>query len=251
MRKYVKLLFFALLVSSFISMQAEARAGGGGGSSGGGGGSSGGGGAGSDYHGGVGNDSEQGDRNPVSVVFSHGILVFLLFGGTIIFTYRARKAKFKNIRLMKQYEKLGYNWNYKEIQKHVEKAYFEIQECWRRQDVEYAGKYLSRSLKENWNAKIEWMKIRNEEVVQKNVRLFSALPVCAIDEKGMDNYKIWYLIHGRMTGYYRNRDTRMCVRGNPRPESFYEYWLFVHENGSWVLREIRQKDEMDIRQFSG
>lgn len=251
MKRFVKLLLCALAVSCSVCIQAEARAGGGGGSSGGssGGGSTGS--SGSGYHGHSGYHSDEGFRNPLATFISFGMMVFIFAGGTIIFTYRARKAKYKNIKLMKQYEKLGYNWNYKAIQERVEKAYFEIQECWRRQDVEYAQEYLSERLKENWNAKLEWMKIRNEEVVQKNVRLFSAIPVCAIDEGNMDKDRIWYLIHGRMTGYYRDRNTKACVRGTPRPESFYEYWLFIYENGRWVLHEIKQKDELDIRQFSG
>ncbi len=63
-------------------------------------------------------------------------------------------------------------------------AYYEIQECWRRQDADYAAEYLSRELKEQWRAKLEWMVIRGEEVVQKNVKLLSAVPVQAVDQEG-------------------------------------------------------------------
>lgn len=228
-------------------MQVYARAGGGG--SGGGGGGSGGGGSsggGSHYH------STNGSRrsNPIGSILNIGFFYLVFAGGTIVFGYRAHKAKAKTVKLMKQYEKLGINWDYKEIQTRIEKAYFEIQECWRRQDVEYASEYLSRELKESWNTKLEWMKIRNEEVIQHNVRLLSAMPVFVVDEEGTDKDQIWYLIHGSMTGYYINKHTKKVLRGNTKPESFYEYWLFIYEDGRWVLQEIKQKDEMDIRQFS-
>ena len=93
------------------------------------------------------------------------------------------------------------------------------------------------------------MKIRNEEIVQKNVKLISAVPVGVHDEAGEEKDQIWYLIHGKMIGYYRDFDTKEVIRGNTRAEAFYEYWLFVRRNGRWVLREIRQKDEMDIHDF--
>ncbi len=44
-----------------------------------------------------------------------------------------------------------------------------------------------------------------------------------------------------MIGYYVDRQTKEVLRGNTRPERFYEYWLFIYEEGRWVLHEIRQK----------
>lgn len=40
----------------------------------------------------------------------------------------------------------------------------------------------------------------------------------------------------------------MEIRSGSRfPRSFVEYWKLVREDGAWVLEEIRQKDEFDIR----
>ncbi len=244
MKKGLRLLLCALLLSLVFGFSAYARAGGGG-SGGGGGGSSGGGSSRHMY-------SDTGTRrsNPISSILNTGIGIAIAAGGTIVFVYRARKAKAKSVRLMKAYEKVGKNWNYREIQKRIEEAYYEIQECWRRQDADYAAEYLSRELKEQWQAKLEWMVIRGEEVVQKNVKLLSAVPVQAVDQEGESDDRIWYLIHGSMIGYYVDRQTKEVLRGNTRPERFYEYWLFIYEEGRWVLHEIRQKNEMDIRQFS-
>lgn len=244
MKKFLKIIILILIFSLTLTIQVYARAGGGGSGGGsGGGGSSGGG---SRYH----STNGSGRSNPIASFLNMGLFYLVFASGTIVFGYRAHKAKVKTVRLMKQYEKLGINWDYKEIQGRIEKAYFEIQECWRRQDVEYAGEYLSKELKESWNTKLEWMKIRDEEVIQRNVQLLSAMPVFVVDEEGTDKDQIWYLIHGRMTGYYINKYTKKVLRGNTQPEGFYEYWLFIYEDDRWVLQEIRQKDEMDITQFS-
>lgn len=104
-------------------------------------------------------------------------------------------------------------------------------------------------LAQSWNTKLQWMKLRNEEIVQKKVKLLSAVPVGVHNEAGEDKDRIWYLIHGKMIGYYRDRDTKELIRGNPKAEAFYEYWLCIRRNNSWVLHEIRQENEMDIQEF--
>ena len=84
---------------------------------------------------------------------------------------------------------------------------------------------------------------------EKRVRLLSAVPVGVHDEAGEDKDQIWYLIHGKMLGFYRNRDTKRHIRGDLQDKAFFEYWLFVRRNGRWVLHQIRQRNEMDIQEF--
>ena len=69
------------------------------------------------------------------------------------------------------------------------------------------------------------------------------------DDEGEEDASIVYLIHGRMIGYYINTDTLEVVRGKKIPESFYEYWTFIREDGRWVLNEIQQKDEVDVHEL--
>lgn len=113
-------------------------------------------------------------------------------------------------------------------------------------DISYGAPYLSEELQKEFDSKIQWMVLRNEEVIQKNVRLLRAMPVSVQDEPGEEQDVIWYLIHGKMIGYYVNRESRRVVRGKTRPEAFFEYWKFVYRNKRWVLQEIRQQNEMDI-----
>ena len=244
-RKYRKFWHGCLLLGILLTALAVpvwGRAGGG--SSGGGGGHSGSSGGGS-YHSGR---SSSRSNLTGNILFGVNAIV-VTCGGAIAFTIKAKKAAAKSRNLMRQYEKIGGNWDYREVQRQVEEAYYQIQECWRRMDAGYAAAYLSEELLEDFNMKIQWMEVREEEVVQKHVKLLSAVPVGAYDELGEENDCIRYLIHGSMVGYYINRNTKICVRGNTKKESFYEYWKFIYRNERWVLQEIRQQDEIDINQF--
>ena len=169
--------------------------------------------------------------------------------GTIAFHCYIQKAKYKSLQKMKKFEKPGEDWNAKEMQKYVENAYFVIQECWRLLDPSYAEKYLSKSLAQSWTTKLEWMKVKHEKPIQKRVQLLSVTPVSVWDDEGEEDASIVYLIHGRMIGYYINTDTLEVVRGKKIPESFYEYWIFIREDGRWVLNEIQQKDEVDVHEL--
>ena len=243
-KKYI--LIFTALFLVLLAVPVWGRAGGGGGSSGGGGGSSGGGSHSSYYSG------SSGSRGSglAGVILQAGVVFFAVSGGTIVLLRKARAARARSRKAMAFYAQLGDNWDYREIQRQVEETYFQVQECWRRMDVSYGAPYLSQELMEEFDSKIQWMQVRGEAVVQRNVKLLSAMPVYVEDNPGEEYDMIWYLIHGKMTGYYIDVNTRKVVRGNTRPEAFFEYWKFVYRGERWVLQEIKQKDEMDIDALS-
>ena len=93
------------------------------------------------------------------------------------------------------------------------------------------------------------LEVNHEKPVQERVRFLNAAPVFAFDKEGEEHDRVIYLIHGRMIGYYINIDTGEVVRGKTSPETFYEYWVFIREDGRWVLDEIRQKDEVDVERL--
>ena len=111
------------------------------------------------------------------------------------------------------------------------------------------GKIPEKNLIQNWNSKLGWMEVNHEKPVQERVRFLNAAPVFAFDKEGEEHDRVIYLIHGRMIGYYINIDTGEVVRGKTSPETFYEYWVFIREDGRWVLDEIRQKDEVDVKRL--
>ena len=243
-KKYI--LIFTALLLVLLAVPVWGRAGGGGGSSGGGGGSSGGG-SHSSY-----SSGSSGSRGSglAGVILQAGVVFFAVSGGTIVLLRKARAARARSRKAMAFYAQLGDNWDYREIQRQVEETYFQVQECWRRMDVSYGAPYLSQELMEEFDSKIQWMQVRGEAVVQRNVKLLSAMPVYVEDNPGEEYDMIWYLIHGKMTGYYIDVNTRKVVRGNTRPEAFFVYWKFVYRGERWVLQEIKQKDEMDIDALS-
>ena len=220
-----------------------ARAGGGGSSGGGGGGGS------SSHSGSYHGGGSSGRTSVGGYVIQLVVLGAVAGGGSTALIIKSRAAKARSKRAMAVYAQMGGNWDYREIQQQVEETYFQVQECWRRMDVSYGAGYLSQELQDEFSSKLQWMQVRNEGVVQKNVRLLSAVPVYVIDHPAEEKDELWYLIHGKMKGYYIDLNTRKVVRGNPRNEAFFEYWRFVYRNKRWVLAEIRQKDEIDIDAF--
>lgn len=241
MKKKLLVLLGILILIFTLTMPVFARAGGGGSSGGSSGGNS------VSHH----TDSSGTTRsNPIGAFIQLVILATVASGGSIVFIKKARRANKRSHRTMRALAQIEENWNPNEIQRQVEEAYFQIQECWRRMDISYGAPYLSEELQKDFDTKIQWMKIRNEEVVQENVKLLNAMPIAVIDEEGEEKDTIWYLIHGKMTGYYIDKNTRLIVRGKRRPEAFYEYWKFIYRNKRWVLSEIKQKNEMDIDSFA-
>lgn len=238
---------FILFLLLLWTIPVWGRAGGGGSSSSSGGSSSSSSHSGSHYYG---NSSRHGRPGIGGYIVQIVLAGAVAGGGSLILIVKGKAARTKSRRAMAVYAQLGDNWDAQEIQRQVETAYFEIQECWRRMDASYASAFLTEELRKEFHSKLQWMQVRGEEVVQKNVRLLSAVPVCALDEPGEENDVLWYLIHGKMIGYYIKKETAEVVRGTSRPEAFFEYWKFVFRDGRWVLAQIKQKDEMDIDALS-
>ena len=230
MRKKLRVIISILMLCVMCSVTVSARAGGGGGggSSSGGGGSS---------HSSTGHSGSSGSRAENIAVF---LMQWILFGasaggGTFLLLQRAKRARRESRQAMAVFAQMGDNWDAKEIQKQVEEAYFQIQECWRRMDITYGAPYLSEELQTEFDSKIQWMKVKNEEVIQRNVRLLSAMPVCVQDEPGEEQDVLWYLIHGKMTGYYIDSTSRQVVRGNTKPEAFLSTGsLFTGTNAGFL-----------------
>lgn len=195
-------------------------------------------------------DSTESRAENIAAIFMQWTLFGISAGGgTFLLLQKAKKARRNSRQAMAFFAQMGDNWNSKEIQCQVEEAYFQIQECQRRMDITYGAPYLSEEMQKEFDSKMQWMKVRNEEAVLKNVRLLSAMPVCAQDEPDEEQDVLWYLIHGKMIRYYIDSASRRIVRGDTKPEAFFEYWKFVYRNKRWVLQEIRQQNEMDIDAF--
>ena len=180
MKKKGMILGILCILLCLCAVPVWARAGGGG-SSGGGGGSAGG----SSYHSGR---SSGGGTSDIVSAAQFGLGVFVASGGAgaAVLLLKARRARRRTHRAMAVFSESGRNWDYREVQKQVEESYFQIQECWRRMDVTYGVPYMSERLQKDFNVKLQWMHMRGEEVVQKKVKLLSAIPVGVQDEESND-----------------------------------------------------------------
>ena len=125
------------------------------------------------------------EGNSMVAFLAQGVIIAAACSGSIVFARKVRKAGKESKQQIKAYEKSDENWNYRKMQNYVEEGYYRIQECWRRQDPDYAKDYLSQSLLENWKVKLSWMAMRDEEEIQENVRLLSAKPVHVKNPEGI------------------------------------------------------------------
>ena len=134
MKRKVGMIAAVFIFCLVCTLPVWARAGGGGG----GGSSSSGGGGSSHSSSSAGTSNSQGSN--VAVVFVQGIFILVVAsGGSIVLLQKGRRARRKSRQAMKMFAQMGDNWDAKEIQRQVEEAYFQIQECWRRMDISYGA----------------------------------------------------------------------------------------------------------------
>lgn len=199
--------------------------------------------------GGIGNYSGNVSSNPIETLLVFALIGITTSGGTILLIFNIKRAHISSKKLIKKYEKLGINWDNKEMQKQVEKAYFEIQESRRRMHADYAADYLSDNMLEEFTTKLRWMKYRKEKVVMEDIELIKAFPVSAYNDNGEENDVIWYFIYGSMIDYILDVETYTVKSGHQYSKSFCEYWMFVRKNGRWVLNKICQKNAFNIHKL--
>lgn len=221
----------------------------GGGSSGGGGGSSGGGSSsGSSHHTGRG---PRGENSIVGNIFTGVLFVLFFFGAAVVFRLKLSKYARNTKKLMSMLERRDSAWKYKHIQKQVKTTYFVVQKAWTDANLEPAKPYMSETLFESFQTKINWMVFKQEKNVLKNIQLKDAVPVSVYDHPDDTLDHVWFYIKGKMIDYTVNTETNQRINGNPLPTTFEEYWQFTREQDHrWVLNQILQKDEADQIAFT-
>ncbi len=189
-------------------------------------------------------------RNSSPIVEAVGdIIIILLFIYSLTaFRIKLLRAKRNSKKIMDLLDDKDNSWKYKNIQKQVENAYFAIQNAWANQDMSPARKYMDEILYENFQMKLEWMKVQGRKNVMKKISLKDAMPVSLYDDKNDSEDYIWYFIKGSMIDYIIDINTNEVVEGgdSKTKTSFTEYWKFVRDNeNNWVLAQILQSNEKD------
>lgn len=131
----------------------------------------------------------------------------------------------------------------------IREAYLAIQQAWTDNRLEDARYYLSDSLYNTFQTKLNWMAQRNERNVLRNIRLLSATPVSAGYKIPRDRKTACLCchIHGKMEDYTADITTGRFISGSYFSHPFVEYWCFIRnaDNTRWILDRIYQKDEYE------
>lgn len=235
-------LFVLVLFTVFIPFTALARAGGGGGGNGGGGG-------GGAHGGSAGTYGGSRHYSPLSDAVGYIWFGSLAFGGAIVYFVRVCMKSAKAKKAMENLSKADGSWNYSDFRSRIRTIFYTVQDAWTQRNQDIAKDCLSQSLYAAYTSKSEWMTCQHEKNILKNIHLIDALPIDAEDYEGDANDRIWVYIKARMVDYTIDDQTMEFKSGSKLSKSFVEYWKLIKENGSWVLDEIKQKDEMKLDSF--
>ena len=211
-----------------------------------GGGSSGGssGGTSSGSHSGRGNYSTR----PMSLlerILNYMIFWFLFFFSAIIFYVKVLRASINSKRLLKMIDDKDLTWNYKGMEKQVIQAFYSIQESWTDMDMTNSKDYMDNDLYEQFQMKLEWMKMGDKQNILKRIRLIDLKPISIHDDEEDERDLVWFYIKGKMVDYTINTSTNEKIEGSNYAKSFVEFWKFVKKDNRWVLAKILQKEEAD------
>ncbi|URZ01615.1 Tim44 domain-containing protein [Clostridium felsineum] len=241
-KKMLLIVIMFFVVSGNCVVQARA---GGGGSSGGSGGS---GGASHTSAGGAGH--YRGRSNPVFDILYLVSFVLIGSGGAIVIKIKRGKKELQSISAIRDLAIDDDNWKYEEIKEDVEDAFYNIQKAWMERNQDLAKEYMSEDLYNRHKTKTEWMSVRHEKNILKNVQLISSEPMGLEDYEGIDKDSLWMLIKAKAVDYTINEDTNKVIQGQAHTSTkFEEYWKFIRVGTRWVADDIRQIDQIDDLSF--
>ena len=239
------ILFILLIIST--PQYALARAGGGGSGSGGG---SGGGGGGRSSHYGGNTDRYSGRNDPISSIIMLSTFLCTSSAGIIIFKVKISKKKIKSVSVIKTLSKKDFNWDYNQMKSDIKEGFYKIQNAWMERNQDLAKEYMSERLYIRHRSKTEWMKVRKEKNILKNVKLKKITPIAVKDKDGLESDFVWVHIKAKARDYIINEETGQLIEGNKHiANHFEEYWKFIRSDRRWILDEIRQIDEINDLDF--
>lgn len=250
-KKISIILLVILITNGPLIAFARPGGGGGGGSSGGGGGGSSSGGSSSSYHGGS-SRYNRGNDNPIAFILNLGVFAIISSAGAIILKVRLSKKKVKSVKAIKSLSEKDANWDYRYIKKDIEEAFYKVGVAWMERNQDLAKEYISEKLYNKHRMQNEWMIVRNEKNILKNMKLLGAKPIGVIDKVGTNKDCIWVHIKAKSIDYTINDETNEVIEGSPYKSVYYEeYWKFIKSEYRWILDEIRQIDDVDNVDFFG
>lgn len=248
---FIKKILVMVLVIFIINepLIAYARPGGGSGgsSSGGGGGTSSSSSSSGSHYGG---SNYRGRNSNLGDIIIFGIVACSASAGVFILKVKLGKKKTESIAAIKDLSKSDDNWDYKEIKKDIEEAFYKIGIAWMERNQDLAREYISDKLYDKHKSQTEWMMVRKEKNILENMTLLGAKPIGLKDCEGIDNDILWVHMKAKSIDYTINEETNEVIEGQDNKSVRYqEYWKFIRKEDRWVLDEIRQIDDIDDLNF--
>ena len=134
-------------------------------------------------------------------------------------------------------------WDYDTLVLRAKETFFAVQQCWTQRDMAIGEPYLSRQRAGLFAVDLAGMRERGERNVLEQIRLKRMLPWKMQAASSSGPAAVWFLVQASMVDYTVAEMTGQVVSGSSHPQSFTEYWLFIQEDGRWVLDDIRQKKD--------
>lgn len=189
--------------------------------------------------------------NPFSRIIDIIIFITIASIGSIVLYVKVLKSSFKSKKYMKLLDDKDIAWKYKDIERQVINAYYIIQQAWADGNMSPAKDYMTSNLLENFQTKLNWMEVKHQKNVLKNIKLVNVKPISVHDNKDNEKDTIWFYIKGRMVDFIIDTTTEEIISGENKSTSFVEFWKFKRQNNTWVLAKILQKEEENKIVFEG
>ena len=152
--------------------------------------------------------------------------------------------------LLNKIDDLDPSWNQDQLDQRIEETYYSVQKAWSKKDLSTLQKYLSPPLYDRWLIKLNFMDLRHEENVLKNIQLLDHKIVSVHDFQENEKDSFWVYIKGKMIDYTVDMETREIKEGSTKPSEFIEYWRFLRDKDTFVLDEIAQKEDKSLDVFT-
>lgn len=188
--------------------------------------------------------------SPLANVIQTGVFCLVAGAGGILFSINLYKKKRKSQNLLNKIDDLDPSWNQDQLDQRIEETYYSVQKAWSKKDLSTLQKYLSPPLYDRWLIKLNFMDLRHEENVLKNIQLLDHKIVSVHDFQENEKDSFWVYIKGKMIDYTVDMETREIKEGSTKPSEFIEYWRFLRDKDTFVLDEIAQKEDKSLDVFT-
>lgn len=239
-KKMIIVMLLVLLILTPVPVLARA----GGGSSGGSGGGSSGGSSGTSHTTRGRSYYRQSPAERLAGMAGFGLVMVSMAGFTVYKRRQRAMAMHREVsETLEMLDDQDYFWNEKRIKQQVEKCYYAIQEAWSNQNLEVLKQYLSPSLYESWQIKINWQQFQGQRNVLSDIKLLKHDVVNLYDSTDNNEDYFWVYIEGKMNDKMLDAENQIIESNN---DVFVEYWKFIRNGNNIYLDKVLQKDEFEV-----